>query len=198
MRISAPLLSVVTTTLLAVACGPSTPEAAEPEADRFHPHNLYPLAEGNVWSYNVDTGTGENTLAITRVISRVEDRVEVTSGGDPVVYQIRDEGIFRPGSDTWLLKAPVREGAEWPSSQGMTARVTSTQATVETPAGSFEGCVRVEEAGGDAERFVQTVYCPGIGPVFLESRMQLATSPTPVRVIGRMLGHDVSGGEAAE
>lgn len=178
------------------ACGPSTPDAEEPGGDPFDPHRLYPLAEGHVWSYNVDTGTGEPTLAITRVISHVGTRIEVSSGGDPVVYEIRDEGIFRPGTATWLLRAPVREGAEWPSSGGMVARVTSTQATVETPAGSFEGCVRVEESGGEGDRYVQTVYCPGIGPVYLESRMTLTTSEMPVRVIAQMLGYNL--GDTAE
>ena len=181
--------------LLLAACGPSTPGAEEPGGDPFDPHNLYPLADGHVWSYNVDTGTGEPTLAITKVISHVGARVEVTSGGDPVVYEIRDEGIFRPGSGTWLLRAPVREGSEWPSSGGMTARVTSTQATVETPGGTFEGCVRVEESGGEGDRYVQTVYCPGIGPVYLESRMTLTTSEMPVRVIANMLGYNLGGAE---
>ncbi len=179
--------------LLFVACGPATPDADEPAGDPFDPHLLYPLAEGNVWSYNVDTGDEQPTLAITRVIARVDDRVEVTSGGDPVVYELRAEGIWRPGTETWLLRAPVREGSEWASPQGMTARVTSTQATVETPAGSFEGCVRVEESGGEDERYVQTVYCPEIGPVYLESRMQLTTTPAPIRVIARMLGYDLAG-----
>jgi len=129
------------------------------------------------------------------VIAHIGSRIEVTSGGDPVVYELRDDGIFRPGSGTWLLKAPVREGAEWPSSGGMVARVTSTQATVETPNEAFSGCVRVEETGGEGDRYVQTVYCPGIGPVYLESRMTLTTSEVPVRVIARMLGYNLGGGD---
>lgn len=177
--------------LAVAACGPATPEAEEPGGDPLAPNRLYPLSEGHVWSYDIDTGPGDPTLAITRVIAVVDRRVEVSSGGDPVVYELRDDGIFQPATGTWLLKAPIREGAEWPAGGGRTARVTSTSETIEVPAGRFDGCVRVEEGGGDSGKLVTTVYCPDVGPVYLEVQQQLVTTEAPVRAVSRMLGYNL-------
>lgn len=185
--------TLVALVLLFAACGPATPEAEEPAGDPLAPRRLYPLAEGYVWSYDIDTGPGEPTLAITRVTAVIDARVEVSSGGDPIVYELRDEGIFQPATDTWLLKAPVREGAEWSAAGGRIARVTSTSETIEVPAGRFDGCVRVEEGGGDAGKLVTTVYCPDVGPVYLEVQQQLVTTEAPVRAVSRMLGYNLGG-----
>jgi hypothetical protein len=173
----------------AAGCGGADVERGQTEEERLAPLNLYPLREGHVWSYNVDTGTDLPTLTITRVVAHIGSRVEVSSGGDAVVYELRPDGIFRPMSETWLLKAPVREGATWPSAQGMVARVASTTESVETPSGSYTDCVRVEEQGGEADRLVNTVYCPGIGPVLVASRMQLTLTEEPVEVTARLLGY---------
>jgi len=178
--------------LCTVACGGSGPGAAEPNEDPFDPLVLYPLALGNVWSYNIDTGTDMATLAITRVIAVVGRRIEVSSGGDPAVYDLRPEGIYQPGTETWLLRRPIRAGAEWPSTGGRTARVASVSAAVETPAGAFTGCVRIEESGGETGQTIRTVYCPNVGPVLVESVTQLELARTPVRVIGRLLGFQLA------
>ena len=69
-----------------------------------------------------------------------------------------------------------------PSSDG------STSARIEVPAGRFEGCVRIEETGGEANKYVQTVYCPRIGPVFVETRMELTLTEAPASVVGRLRG----------
>jgi hypothetical protein len=172
-----------------VGCGGATTDPGISDAERLDPRNLYPLDDGHVWSYDVDTGTEHRTLAITRVISHIGNRFELSSGGDAVLYEMRPEGIWRPGSETWLLEAPVREGREWDSPHGMTAKVSSTDADIETPAGNFHDCVRIDETGGEEGREVTTVYCSGIGPVFLESRMQLTLSEEPVRVVARLLGY---------
>ncbi|MEM9190456.1 MAG: hypothetical protein AAGF12_14820 [Myxococcota bacterium] len=176
-----------------MGCGGAQEASRGLDPERFAPHNLYPLQEGNVWSYNVDTGSELPALAITRVIATIGSRIEVSSGGDPIVYEKRGEGIYRPASDTWLLQSPIQEGAEWPSTGGRTARVTSVTASVETPAGEFTDCVRVEEGGGDDGKSINTVYCPGVGPVFLETQMQLTMTERPARVIARLLGWNLAG-----
>ena len=193
MRLSRPAklgpLFLLGLALGASACGPA-PEPEAPEGDPLAPKNLYPLAEGNVWSYNVDTGQDLPTLAQTRVVSAQGNRYEVSSNrSDPVVYELREQGIFRPANGTWLLKAPIRVGAEWPSSAGMTARVESTGVSVETPAGSFDGCVQVVETGGEAGRSVATVYCPEIGPVLVESKLRTQVSRMEAKVTARLLGY---------
>lgn len=173
----------------AFGCGPP-PEPEEPKGDPLAPANLYPLAEGNVWSYNVDTGQDLPTLGQTRVVSGQGNRYEVSSNrSDPVIYEVREQGIFRPANGTWLLKAPIEVGAEWPSSAGMTARVESTGVSVETKAGSFDGCVQVVETGGEAGRSVATVYCPEIGPVLVESKLRTQVSRMEAKVTARLLGY---------
>ena len=157
----------------------------------MQPRNLYPLGPGYAWSYDVDTGTGVPTLAITRVVEATGARFEVTSGTDVIVYEVRDDGIFRPGNSTFLLKAPIRVGAEWPSTSGRISRVTSVTANVETTEGRFRGCVEVRETGGEAGREVRTVYCPNVGPVYVEAIQQLSLSSEPVRVIARLRGHQL-------
>ena len=39
------------------------------------PHAMYPLQDGNAWSYDVDTGETSTTLAVTRVEARTGDEV---------------------------------------------------------------------------------------------------------------------------
>lgn len=185
-----PLLAI----LLVCGCGPSGPGPDHAETDRLAPHRLYPLSAGNVWSYDVDLGLeGEPpALAITRVQSVEGSRITVSSGPDQnewVEYELRPEGIFRVASGNWLLRAPIERGAEWPSGSGRTARVTSVTESVETPAGDFTGCVKVEETGDEAGRDIMTVYCPDVGPVFVQSGMRSRLSGMTARVVARLRGY---------
>lgn len=170
------------------ACG-GAPTTAGKKHDPLAPSTLYPLVSGAAWSYDVDTGEELPTLAITKVTNVVGPRVEVSSGSEPVAYEVRDEGIWKPTSETWLLHAPIRVGASWPSSGGMTATVTSTTETVDVPAGHFTACVRVEERGGDRGQVVTTVYCPEVGPVALDSQMNLTTAEGGAHVSARLRGY---------
>jgi hypothetical protein len=178
-------------------CGgaPVRPTGLDP--GRLEPSNLYPMREGYVWSYDVDTGTGMRTFAVSRVLSVSGGRVAITNGGEEILYELRDGGIFRPQSGTWLLRAPIEVGASWPSSGDTTARVTSVTETVEVPGGRFEGCVEVLEEGGEGARRVRTVYCAGVGPTIVESRQELALRPEPLVVRGELIGL-VRGAEDAE
>ena len=181
--------AVALLSLALCACGPGA-GAETPAIDALSPHVLYPLAEGNVWSYDVDTGTGISTLAITRVVSRSGDRFEVSNNGsEPVVYEHREGGIFRPGQDAWLLPAPIEPYAEWPSAAGMSARVVNVDERVTTEAGSFEGCVKVVESGGADGRSIETIYCPGVGPVVVRSELVAELSGMTVVVEARLRGH---------
>ena len=60
--------------------------------------------------------------------------------------------------------------------------------SIEVPAGQFTDCVRIEEDGGEDQKTVETVYCPGIGPVYVETSMQLTMTEQPPRIIGRLMG----------
>lgn len=180
--------------VVAAGCGGArtAPDHAD-DRDPLAPRSLYPLAAGRVWSYDVDTGDGLSTLAITRVVSVRGPRVEVSSGSDPVVYEVGPEGIAYPGRDAWLLRAPIAEGATWPGRAGRRATVTDVDATIEVPAGRFRGCVVVAEADPATGRRIRTTYCPFVGPVEVRSELTLDVAGGVQRATARLLGTNVDG-----
>jgi hypothetical protein len=177
-------------TLFACACGGT--QTTPSRTDRLSVQRLYPLRQGSIWSYDVDTGEGPPILAITRVLSNDGHEVEVSSGSDPVRYALRDEGLYRIDRGGFVLKEPLREGATWEAGGGATVRVVSTSRDVETPAGSFSGCLEVLETGGVGGKQVRSVYCADVGPVEVESSMQMDLSGDVVRVVARLRGYDFS------
>lgn len=175
---------------LSAACAGKTSPATE--RSKIDPSDLFPMREGNAWSYDVDTGEPKTTLAITRVES-FDGRIAVLRTGRKLIrYEVLAEGIRVPPGDAWLLRAPLEEGAIWPSRAGREARLVSTGVRLETPAGTFEGCFEVLETGGELELEVRTVYCPRVGPVALDSTMRSKLSDRVVTVSGRLRGYDVS------
>lgn len=193
-----------TTALLALAlavlpaCGAATPRPAGLDPARLDPARLYPMRDGYVWSYNVDTATGMNTFAVSRVVRAEGDTIAITNGGEEIVYQQREDGIYRPQSGTYLLRAPIEVGASWPGAAGATARVTSVTEEVDVQAGHFEGCVAVVEENEEAARTVRTVYCDGLGPVLVESTQTLTMGEgRTLTVRGELIGL-VRGEEDAE
>ncbi|MEM6962607.1 MAG: hypothetical protein AAF355_03905 [Myxococcota bacterium] len=156
---------------------------------------LYPMAEGSAWSFDVDTGVSNAppTLAITRVVSARGALFELSNNGsEPVRYELREQGLFRPGSGTWLLRKPIETGASWASTSGMVAEVASMGVRVTTPAGTFEDCVLIEERGEDSTRRIATTYCPGVGPVRVLSSMSTRFRGTHTEVTAVLRGYAVS------
>ncbi len=173
-----------------LGCGGAAVEGRGGAEEARDPHRLYPLEEGHVWAFQVEDGEGMRALAQSRVVA-FDGRVARVSqnGGAELRYELRPEGIYRPDDGVWLLRAPLREGAHWPSMSGRTAHVLSVGERVEVPAGRFEGCVRIEERGGGDGRRIVTVYCPDVGPVWLETSVDLPAAGRSVRIEARLLGH---------
>ena len=161
--------------------------------DRLAIDRLYPLRVGSVWTYDVETGDGPPTLAITRVTASKDGIIEVSSGGPPIRYEQRDGGLYRPDRGGFVLKPPIAKGATWDAGHGATSEVTDVDKEVRTPAGDFRGCVEVREQGGDSPKVVRTVFCPDVGPVEVESSMKLAVTAVTARVLARLRGYDFSG-----
>jgi hypothetical protein len=195
VRASFDIFVLLTLAACQAACHRGAP-ASGPD-DRLSIDRLYPLRAGSVWTYDVDTGQGPPTLAITRVTSASEGKAEVSSGGPPIVYERRADGLFRGDRRAYLLRLPVRPGTTWDAGDGATAEVIDIAKHVVTPAGEFNGCVEVRESGGETPRVVRTVFCPDVGPVELESSMALSVSGGGARVIARLRGYDFSGALAA-
>lgn len=183
---------VLTVTIFALALagcpstGPTTPQALPVTA-----LNLYPMAAGYIWTYDIDTGTGMSSLGITRVVDVQGTTVGIAAdGGEVHAYERRPEGVYQPASQTWLLRDPIAVGQTWPSTNGRTARIDSVTETVDVTDGHYENCVAVMEEGGEAGLHVRTTYCLGVGPVIVESRQELVTSMTGgLTVTGRLRAH---------
>ncbi len=185
------IASVALGLLLLSACqGAGRGTARAPQ--RREIERLYPLRAGSIWTYDVETGDGPPTLAITRVLASADGHAEVSSGGLPIRYEQRSDGLFREDRNGYVLKLPLRPGATWDAGQGTTAEVTEIDKQVTTPAGEFSGCIEVREGGGDVGKVVRTVFCPDVGPVELESSLALAVSGGTARVLARLRGYDFS------
>jgi hypothetical protein len=151
---------------------------------------LYPLRAGSVWSYDVETGEGPPTLAITRVTSAADDHAEVSSGGAPIRYERRPEGLFRADRGVYALKLPLAVGTRWDTTQGGSAEISAVGTHVSTLAGEFDGCLEVREREPSAQKQVRTVFCPDVGPVEVESTIALQVSARGARVYAKLRGYD--------
>jgi hypothetical protein len=183
--------------LTLAACHGAKPDGAA-GADRFRVDRLYPLRTGSVWTYDVDTGDGPPTLGITRVTGNHDGQVEVvTSGGAPMHYEQRADGLYRSDRRSYVFKLPLRVGARWDAGLGATTEVVSIDKEVKTLAGDFTGCVELRESGGQATTVVRTVFCPDVGLVELESSLSLPVSGGGARALARLRGYDFAGALAA-
>jgi hypothetical protein len=153
------------------------------------PARLYPLVAGSAWSYDVDTGESSPVLAIARVTAAAEGRATVQGGEGATHYQLRPDGIFRDERGGYLLKAPIRAGAQWPSGGGMQAQVQRLGVALDLPAGHFSGCVEILEQGSQSGAVIETTYCPEVGPVQVISSMRLELGQQTVRVVARLRGY---------
>ena len=174
--------------LLLLACGATQ---SSQDTEPLTVNRLYPLAEGQVWSYNVETGGDEPpTLAISRVVAVDGNRFEIQNNrSDAVRYEVRPEGIYAVATESWLIRNPIEEGREWPAGSGRTARIASVDVALDTAAGHFDRCVRVEEGGGRDGRRIVTIYCPDVGPVVVESSMDAQITGRTATVRAELLGY---------
>jgi len=140
------------------------------------PAELFPLAVGNRWTY-VDRSPAlpagqpppERTVRI----------VERTADG---FFRDNERGELRADADCLrdrvrrLVCRPIAAGQGWVSVTGVSAteryEIAGVDERVETPAGTFSGCVRVRavvRAGPKAENVLELTYAPGVGPVRIET-----------------------------
>lgn len=173
------LLLAVLLAALALACArpvAPTPGAPAPALRAPGPAELFPLAVGNEWTYlDESPALPPDRRGATRTVRILErtadgyfrdgDRGELKIEGPCVVDRVRR-----------LLCAPIAAGNRWSSvvAPGSTERyeIAAVGEAVETPAGRFEGCVRVrahDRAGARVDHVLEMSYAPGVGPVRLET-----------------------------
>ena len=165
-------LAAVGGALLLLGCAASSAHTSAAARD-VSPAALYPLREGSAWSYDVDAGDGQSVLATSSVLRVQHGLVEVRSGQGVQRYVLAPDGIKRGQGEAYLLRAPIAAGSRWPAGPSTEAQVTAIGQQVRTPAGDFDACVVVEEQNTSSGQHITTTYCPGVGPVRVESRMQV-------------------------
>jgi hypothetical protein len=107
-------------------------------------------------------------------------------------YRDNERGELRADGDCLhdrlrrLLCAPIQKGAGWSSvvSVSSTERfeIAAVDESVATPAGTFDGCVRVRahnRASADTDHVLEITYAPGVGPVRLETFAVVKGAVTP-------------------
>jgi len=167
--------SLLLAAALAAGCGHAAPAptAAPPGAAQVA--ELFPLAVGNEWTW-VDRSPalpqGRSPERTVRILGlspdgyyRDSDRGELKVEGGCLRDRLRR-----------LLCAPIEAGRTWVSVTGVSSteryEIAAAGERVETPAGRFQGCVRVralQRAGPEAENVLELTYAPGVGPVRIET-----------------------------
>jgi len=136
---------------------PPLENPADQSISEYFPHTV-----GSTWKYK---GEGNEYASFIREVLYTDgDKAQMqdNNGGtiSQSVYRITDNEIVRTffqgeeyeeknfideesNDNTVLLKKPLKTGEEWQEPNGI-REIIDTNSTVETPAGKFEGCIKIE------------------------------------------------------
>ncbi len=160
---------------LALAAGCAHGPAAAPSA--AGPADYFPLAVGNEWVY------ADRSPQLSHAEQAASDRrVRILRRDAQGFYHDDARGQLRADPDCLrdrlrrLLCRPFEVGKGWASvvSVSSTERyeIVGVGERVTTPAGTFDGCIRVRahnRAGPDTDQVLESTYAPGVGMVRLET-----------------------------
>ena len=157
-----------------------TQAAVEQAADPRPRVSYYPLAVGNSWTYRVKFLGSESTQTVS--ILRQEDGAFVDSQGGQFVsdaFGIRDQKRY-------LLRYPLEASRTWSNVVSVSSvehyTILAAGTPCQSPAGSFEGCVRVEGRNRvDARTTVVNdfTFAPGVGLVRIEVSAEVGGKRIP-------------------
>ncbi len=153
---------------------PAAIAAATAEAARY-----FPLAVGNEWTWAdrspQQPGAAPKTRTV-RILSRDADGFYLDNERGALQAS---GGCIRDRSRR-ILCAPLEQGHAWSSVLSLTStehyRIEATGVPVKVPAGTFADCVVVRarnRAGDDADTVLEIAYAPGVGPVRLETWVEV-------------------------
>ncbi len=145
------------------------------------PGDYFPLSRGSTWVYE---GEGNEFASFTReVLFTSANRAQLMedNGGTIMasVFTVSDSEVTRiitlpesydgrylldeePNDLTVILKSPLEVGTRWNTPNGE-REIVATDATVETPAGTFKDCLKIRIAGTDSTLF--EYFKEGVGMV---------------------------------
>lgn len=144
------------------------PKTQEPAKGNLSPGDFFPLAVGSTWAYE---GEGNEYASFTReVLFAGSDRAQIRedNGGtaSAAVFKTSPDAVTRiffmgeaygqdnfintePKEDIAILKAPLQTGTKWEEPNG-TREIVDMSAKVDTPAGSFDECIKVQISSKDS------------------------------------------------
>jgi hypothetical protein len=172
---------LVAAALAACSHAPPAPRPAAVQGAEAY----FPLAVGNEWTYldrSPQLPADAPRRRTVRILSRNAEGYFVDSekGELRFVPPCVQDRVRR------LVCAPLDVGASWSSVVSVTStehyRIAAVGETVTTPAGTFEGCLRVRasnRAGEDVENVLEIAYAPGVGPVRIETFAVVKGKPVP-------------------
>ncbi len=153
----------------------------KPTDASLSPMDYFPLPEGALWTY---AGEGNEFAAFSRQVVAVEDslaQVQEDTGGavGTAIFSSTAEEIVRifwegeqsgleigitaePNDNTIIIKAPIELGQKW-NNQGHSREIVGLNEVVETPAGRFENCLKLEIIFPQSK--IYEYYQPGVGLV---------------------------------
>lgn len=126
---------------------------------------LLPLEHDTVFSYETTSDAGDQGLLIQQVRRPREGLVELDVAGRVQRLDVDDDRVMH-ASGGYLLKEPIALGATFRGAFGE-VRVTELDKAIQVPAGAFHGCVETVEESAVPFKRATSVYCPGVGLVFL-------------------------------
>lgn len=154
------------------------PDSAPPVSDLA---DLFPLTKGSSWQYQ---GEGNEFASFSREVvfaNENKGQIRENNGGtiSAAVFEVTDEAITliffqgeayeetdfldqQPSENIVILKKPLEVGTSWEEQTG-NREIVSVDAIVDTPAGQFENCIKVEITGGDST--VIEYFKDGVGMV---------------------------------
>lgn len=176
------------------ACGGAPARSGADDPTRLEPRRLFPMGTNYSWAHDNDPGGGlprqTSVLRVTEFTGTTA-RLESLANGNARTYELREDGIFWVESSVYLLRAPIAVGAEWPSINGRTARVSDIDVSVDVPTGHFDHCVEVRETGGESGLSTRTIYCPDVGPTLIEAHQALTLGTGGVTGTGRLQAYQL-------
>ena len=208
MARTVPLVSLVSLVSLALgltACAAGPPPAAESAwllpsegakdvASGSAVERFFPLVDGMVYTYTTVNEVGEEGFLVARVFRADAGHGELRFPTGAKSFELKPDGVVLHkrggGGEVYVLKAPLVVGTSWPGENGGKSRILGVNASIDTPAGHYDGCVQtLEERLGDHPVRYATTFCPDVGVVNLEvatganyERASLKTYAPPMRM----------------
>jgi len=156
------------------------------EAEKF-----FPMKDGTLYHYRTEAlreGPVGAGMLIMKVHRASSTRAELRKPTGNQSFEFTSAGIAtvtKTGAPAFLLKLPLDQTHSWLGPQGGKTRIEALGVTLETPAGTFNGCIQtLEERGGDAPMRVKTTLCPDVGITALEVQSGAAVERAQLMYFG--------------